>query len=109
MLFAPTLADKAILPTAWGGSYFFNRIDPKRSSGRNHLGSLQASDFEYVRLNHLLWHDAPPCNLHKFVSDEAGFERGVLTCIATHAYLDVESLGGAKAAKQLLSSFPDSE
>ncbi|MCZ7820014.1 hypothetical protein O8J68_32955, partial [Pseudomonas aeruginosa] len=26
MLFAPTLADKAILPTAWGGRYFFNRI-----------------------------------------------------------------------------------
>ena len=26
MLFAPTLADRAILPTAWGGRYFFNRI-----------------------------------------------------------------------------------
>ena len=26
MLFAPTLADEAILPTAWGGRYFFNRI-----------------------------------------------------------------------------------
>ena len=26
MLFAPTLADKAILPTAWRGRYFFNRI-----------------------------------------------------------------------------------
>ncbi|TXI35598.1 MAG: hypothetical protein E6Q69_01165 [Aquipseudomonas alcaligenes] len=26
MLFAPTLADNAILPTAWGGRYFFNRI-----------------------------------------------------------------------------------
>ncbi|PNL16045.1 hypothetical protein CEQ18_030005 [Pseudomonas aeruginosa] len=26
MLFAPTFADKAILPTAWGGRYFFNRI-----------------------------------------------------------------------------------
>ncbi|WP_374366667.1 hypothetical protein [Stutzerimonas sp.] len=26
MLFAPTLADKAILPTAWEGRYFFNRI-----------------------------------------------------------------------------------
>ncbi|MBN0168470.1 hypothetical protein JTM09_32520 [Pseudomonas aeruginosa] len=26
MLFAPTLADKAILPRAWGGRYFFNRI-----------------------------------------------------------------------------------
>ncbi|MGU2241051.1 hypothetical protein ACSESK_31475, partial [Pseudomonas aeruginosa] len=25
---APRLADKAILPTAWGGRYFFNRIDP---------------------------------------------------------------------------------
>jgi len=29
MLFAPTLADRAILPTALGGSYFFNRIGRK--------------------------------------------------------------------------------
>ncbi|KJU80958.1 hypothetical protein N619_01885 [Ectopseudomonas oleovorans] len=27
MLFAPTLADRAILPTGWEGRYFFNRID----------------------------------------------------------------------------------
>jgi len=26
MLFAPALADRAILPTAWGSSHFFNRI-----------------------------------------------------------------------------------
>ncbi|OWI73515.1 hypothetical protein CDC22_27420 [Pseudomonas aeruginosa] len=26
MLFAPALADRAILPKAWGSSYFFNRI-----------------------------------------------------------------------------------
>ena len=26
MLFAPTLADRAILPTAWRGRHFFNRI-----------------------------------------------------------------------------------
>ncbi|PNF98341.1 hypothetical protein CXK98_22210 [Stutzerimonas kunmingensis] len=32
MLFAPTLADKAILPRAWGGRYFFNRIGQKRTS-----------------------------------------------------------------------------
>jgi hypothetical protein len=31
MLFAPTLADKAILPTAWGGRYFFNRIGTKQT------------------------------------------------------------------------------
>ncbi|RRV29287.1 hypothetical protein EGJ86_23055 [Pseudomonas sp. o96-267] len=30
MLFAPTLAERAILPTALGGSYFFNRIGQKR-------------------------------------------------------------------------------
>ncbi|RUI09460.1 hypothetical protein IPC448_33345 [Pseudomonas aeruginosa] len=29
MLFASTPADKAILPTAWGGRYFFNRISQK--------------------------------------------------------------------------------
>ncbi|QWW09237.1 hypothetical protein HMJ40_27105 [Pseudomonas aeruginosa] len=33
MLFAPTLADKAILPTAWGGRYFFNRIGHQRTQG----------------------------------------------------------------------------
>ena len=33
MLFAPTLADRAILPTAWGGRYFFNRIGQKRTIG----------------------------------------------------------------------------
>ncbi|TEG04098.1 hypothetical protein IPC1343_32790 [Pseudomonas aeruginosa] len=32
MLFAPTLADRAILPTAWRGRYFFNRIGQKWSS-----------------------------------------------------------------------------
>ncbi|KJS76508.1 MAG: hypothetical protein JL55_17970 [Pseudomonas sp. BICA1-14] len=31
MLFAPTLADRAILPTAWRGRYFFNRIGQKRA------------------------------------------------------------------------------
>jgi len=46
-------------------------------------------------------------NLHKFVCTESGFDRGVLTCIATHAYLDVETLGGAMAAKQMLAAFPD--
>ncbi|MHB2250788.1 thymidylate synthase family protein [Pseudomonas fitomaticsae] len=45
-------------------------------------------------------------NLHKFVSDESKFERGILTCIATHAFLDVESLGGAAEAKQMLAAFP---
>ncbi|RRU70218.1 hypothetical protein EGJ05_20335, partial [Stutzerimonas xanthomarina] len=29
--FASTPADKAILPTAWGGRYFFNRIGRKQS------------------------------------------------------------------------------
>jgi len=33
MLFASTPADKAILPTAWGGRYFFNRIGQKLSFG----------------------------------------------------------------------------
>jgi len=32
MLFAPTLADRAILPTAWRGRYFFNRIGQKRTA-----------------------------------------------------------------------------
>jgi len=31
MLFAPTLADRAILPTAWRGRYFFNRIGQKQT------------------------------------------------------------------------------
>lgn len=44
-------------------------------------------------------------NLHKFVGAESGFECGALTCIATHAYLDVSSLGGAKAAKAMLKGF----
>ncbi|MDH4652607.1 hypothetical protein FUT48_05255 [Pseudomonas sp. JG-B] len=30
MLPAPTLAERVILPAAWGGSYFFNRIGQKR-------------------------------------------------------------------------------
>lgn len=29
MLFAPALADRAILPKAWGSSYFFNTIGQK--------------------------------------------------------------------------------
>lgn len=44
-------------------------------------------------------------NLHKFVAVESGFDRGVLTCIATHAYLDIKSLGGTQATKRLLASF----
>lgn len=33
MLFAPALADRAILPKAWGSSYFFNRIGQKQPLG----------------------------------------------------------------------------
>ncbi|MGU4151071.1 hypothetical protein, partial [Pseudomonas aeruginosa] len=29
--FAPALADRAILPKAWGSSYFFNRIGQKQT------------------------------------------------------------------------------
>ncbi|HCB41925.1 MAG TPA: hypothetical protein DHW73_07470 [Pseudomonas sp.] len=32
MLFAPTLADRAILPTAWRGRHFFNRIGRKQTT-----------------------------------------------------------------------------
>ncbi|OWG36047.1 hypothetical protein CAQ69_22995 [Stutzerimonas stutzeri] len=32
MLFAPALADRAILPTAWGSSHFFNRIGRNQPS-----------------------------------------------------------------------------
>ncbi|WLG56736.1 hypothetical protein PSH77_29505 [Pseudomonas extremorientalis] len=46
-------------------------------------------------------------NLLKFVGKESGFESGVLTCIATHALLDMKSLGGAKATKAMLAAFPD--
>lgn len=46
-------------------------------------------------------------NLHQFVGIESGFECGVLTCIATHAFLDVTTLGGARAAKEMLNSFAD--
>ncbi|WP_313055348.1 hypothetical protein [Pseudomonas lopnurensis] len=44
--------------------------------------------------------------LHSFVGKESRYECGTLTCIATHAYLDTENLGGAKAAKALLDSLP---
>ncbi|WP_216610374.1 hypothetical protein, partial [Pseudomonas aeruginosa] len=30
MLPTPTLAERVILPAAWGGSYFFNRIGQKQ-------------------------------------------------------------------------------
>lgn len=45
-------------------------------------------------------------NLHKFVAVESGFDLGVLTCVATHAYLDKETFGGAKATKAMLKGFP---
>lgn len=44
-------------------------------------------------------------NLFNFVATESGFERGVLTCLSTHAYLDTQSFGGAQATKKLLESF----
>ncbi|MCV0267900.1 hypothetical protein, partial [Pseudomonas aeruginosa] len=43
MLFAPTLADRAILPTAWRGRYFFNRIGQKQTLN---LGVLSAGSVE---------------------------------------------------------------
>ncbi|MBK3870440.1 hypothetical protein GFL09_22630 [Pseudomonas stutzeri] len=45
MLFAPTLADKAILPRAWGGRYFFNRIGRLRAFPSGYIGST-AADYE---------------------------------------------------------------
>ncbi|HBP6729746.1 hypothetical protein KGZ01_11850 [Pseudomonas aeruginosa] len=44
--------------------------------------------------------------LHKFVGQEANYECGTLTCIATHAYLDSESFGGVKATSDFLQSLP---
>ncbi|RRV60012.1 hypothetical protein EGJ07_17635 [Stutzerimonas stutzeri] len=52
MLFAPTLADKAILPTAWGGRYFFNRIGRKQFFRYAAPASFQSEPLLY-RLNQL--------------------------------------------------------
>lgn len=40
--------------------------------------------------------------LLKFVSTEAGLQAGTLTCISTHAELDVSSWGGINIARQIL-------
>ncbi|WP_460149523.1 thymidylate synthase family protein [Pseudomonas sp. S3_E10] len=45
-------------------------------------------------------------NLQKFVATESEFDCGVLTCIATHAYLDMSTLGGAKETRAMLKGFP---
>ena len=44
--------------------------------------------------------------LHSFVGKESKYERGTLTCIATHAYLDAESFGGVAATTALLDRLP---
>lgn len=42
-------------------------------------------------------------NLLNFVATEAGLSVGILTCISTHAELDVASWGGLKTAKAILA------
>lgn len=42
--------------------------------------------------------------LQKYVADQSTLDQGVLTCISTHAELDVGSWGGVKQARALLDS-----
>lgn len=44
--------------------------------------------------------------LHSFVGKESKYKCGVLTCIATHAYLDTETFGKVGVTKDLLASLP---
>lgn len=44
--------------------------------------------------------------LHSFVGRESKYECGTLTCIATHAYLDVGTFGKVGVTKDLLASLP---
>lgn len=44
--------------------------------------------------------------LHSFVGKESKYECGTLTCIATHAYLDSENLGGVAVTNAFLNSLP---
>lgn len=44
--------------------------------------------------------------LHSFVGKESKYECGTLTCIATHAYLDMETFGKVGVTKDLLASLP---
>lgn len=44
--------------------------------------------------------------LHSFVGKESRYECGVLTCIATHAYLDTETFGKVGITKDLLAALP---
>ncbi len=44
--------------------------------------------------------------LQAFVAKEAGIRPGVLTCVSTHARLDVDCWGGKAAAQALLNEFP---
>jgi len=49
MLLAPTLTERVILPAAWGGSYFFNRIGQKQWDG---LPLASASECQTEGANH---------------------------------------------------------
>lgn len=42
--------------------------------------------------------------LQKFVADQAALDQGTLTCISTHAELDLASWGGARQGRALLDS-----
>lgn len=42
--------------------------------------------------------------LQKYVADQAGLDQGTLTCVSTHAELDLKSWGGVKEGRALLDS-----
>lgn len=47
--------------------------------------------------------------LQNFVAKESGYGIGTLTCVATHAHLDVSSWGGKASTESLLKSLPTNE
>lgn len=89
----------------WYGFACLSHISIKRvARGTEHVVNLTAVYRAHRYCERALGNLIGLAQLQWFIAKEAGLEVGTLTCVSTHAELDVAGWGGAAVAKQILAA-----
>lgn len=91
----------------WRGLPCLSHVSFKRVSHRNgHAVNLTAMYRSHSYCARALGNLLGLAQLQSFVAKEAGLAVGTLTCLSTHATLDIEAWGGVAVARGILSPQP---
>ena len=91
----------------WYGFACLSHISIKRvARGADHAVNLTAVYRAHRYCERALGNLIGLAQLQWFIAKEAGLQVGTLTCVSTHAELDVVGWGGAAVAKQILAEAP---